>query len=260
MASIDYRLTDARADPQGGADTLHSETLLRLPDCFLCYAPPSDAPEGAPLPSVGNGHITFGSFNNLTKLRPETIAVWAQILERVPGAQLMIKSKPLADEMTRRRYLELFAAEGIGPERVELASWIPSQSGHLGAYSRIDIALDTFPYNGTTTTCEALWMGVPVIALRGDRHAARVGHSLLAAVGMPEFAASSEQAYIEAAVGLAKDRGRLTALRGGLRERLRASPLCDSDAFARNVETAYRDMWRTWCHADPLPQVGEGRG
>jgi len=260
MTAIDYRLTDARADPQGVADSLHSETLLRLPDCFLCYAPPSDAPEVAPPPSAGRGHITFGSFNNLTKLRPETIAVWAQILERLPGAKLTIKSKPLADEKIRRRYLELFAAEGIGPERVEMLSWIPSQSGHLGAYSRIDIALDTFPYNGTTTTCEALWMGVPVIALRGDRHAARVGHSLLAAVGMPEFAVPSTQAYVEAAVDLAKDRSRLAALRGGLRARLRASPLGDAKAFAGHVETAYRDMWRNWCNVGPLPQAGEGRG
>jgi predicted O-linked N-acetylglucosamine transferase (SPINDLY family) len=172
----------------------------------------------------------------------------------------MIKSNPLAEEKTRRGYLELFAAEGIGPERIELVPWIPSLSGHLGAYSRIDIALDTFPYNGTTTTCEALWMGVPVIALRGDRHAARVGHSLLAAVGLPEFAAPSKPAYVEAAVGLANDLGRLTALRSGLRERLRSSPLGDADAFARNVETAYRNMWRTWCNADPLPQAGEGRG
>ncbi len=183
-------------------------------------------------------------------MRPGTIAAWAQILQRVPGAQLMIKSKPLSDEETRRRYLELFAAEGIGAERLDLVSWVPSQSGHLGAYGQIDIALDTFPYNGTTTTCEALWMGVPVIALRGDRHAARVGFSLLAAIGLPEFAVQSKQAYVEAAVGLANDLDRLTALRSALRERMRASPLCDADAFARNVETAYQDMWRTWCNAD----------
>jgi predicted O-linked N-acetylglucosamine transferase (SPINDLY family) len=172
----------------------------------------------------------------------------------------MIKSKTLTDEKIRRSYLKLFAAEGIGPERLDLVSWIPSLSGHLGAYSRIDIALDTFPYNGTTTTCEALWMGVPVIALCGDRHAARVGHSLLAAVGMPELAAPSKQTYVEAAVALANDLDRLKVLRGGLRERLRASPLCDADAFARNIETAYREMWRTWCNVGPLPQAGEGRG
>ena len=250
MTAIDYRLTDAHADPHGDADALHSETLVRLPDCFLCYAPPHDAPEAAPPPHAGSGHITFGSFNNLTKLRPGTIAVWAQILERVPGSRLIVKSKPLVDEKTRRRNLELFAAAGISAERLELVPWIPSQAGHLGAYSRIDIALDTFPYNGTTTTCEALWMGVPVIALRGRRHAARVGLSLLAAVGMPEFAVQSTQAYVEAAVGLANDLDRLTALRGDLRERLRASPLCDAGAFTRHVETAYRDMWRTWCTTD----------
>ncbi len=145
MTAIDYRLTDARADPQGTADALHSETLVRLPDCFLCYAPPPDAPEAAPPPGAGNGHITFGSFNNVTKMRPGTIAAWAQILERVPGAQLMIKSKPLSDEETRRHYLELFAAEGIGAERLDLVSWVPSRSGHLGAYGQIDIALDNLP-------------------------------------------------------------------------------------------------------------------
>ncbi len=247
MSAMDYRLSDAIVDPRGEADSLHSETLIRLPDGFFCYTPPADAPEIVPPPSVENGHITFGSFNNVTKLRPGTIAAWCRVLERVPGARLMIKSKPLADEETRKRYLELFAAEGIGAERLDLVAWVPSQSGHLGAYGQIDIALDTYPCNGGTTTCEALWMGVPVVALRGDRFIARMGDTILSRVGLADLVTADTEGYVETAVALANDHGRLAALRATLRERMHASPLCDARGFAGNVETAYRDMWRTWC-------------
>ena len=247
QSAMDYRISDAIADPEAPGDALYSETLVRLAGGFLCYGPPADAPEIAGSPALDGGHVTFGSFNNLSKVTPPVVAAWARILDAVPGSRLLIKSRPLADEETRARYLEMFAAHGTDTGRVELLSWIPSKSGHLGAYGRVDIGLDPFPYNGTTTTCEAMWMGVPVITLSGDRHAGRVGASILTRVGLTEFITGTAAAYVEAAMKLADDRDRLSELRHGLRRRLRGSLLCDGAAFTRDVEAAYRDMWRQWC-------------
>ena len=237
MAAMGYRFTDAVADPPGAADRAHTETLLRLENGFLCFAPPVDAPDVAPPPSLANGHVTFGSFNHLPKVNPGVVAAWADILKRVPGSRLIVKSRTLADPETRDHYGALFRAEGIEPERVELLSWILSSSGHLGAYGRVDIALDPFPYNGTTTTCEALWMGVPVVTLRGDRHAGRVGASLLTRVGLTELIADTVDDYIDTAVALDPER-----LRDELRRRMADSPLCDAETMTRDVEAAYRRL------------------
>ncbi len=252
QAAMDYRLSDAIADPEGADDALYSETLVRLPNGFLCYAPPADAPEIAGSPALDSGHVTFGSFNNLSKVTPQVVEAWARILDAVPGSRLLIKSRPLADEETRARYLDMFAAHGTDTGRLELLSRIPSKLGHLGAYGRVDIGLDPFPYNGTTTTCEAMWMGVPVITLSGDRHSGRVGTSILTRVGLTEFITGTAAAYVEAAMQLAYVRDRLSELRDGLRRRLQGSPLCDGPAFTRDVEAAYRDMWRKWCAGDDL--------
>ncbi len=249
MSAIDYRLSDETADPEGIAEAHHSETLVRLPGGFLCYGPPAASPEVAPPPAAEIGRVTFGSFNNLTKVTPEVAKTWARILKAVPGSRILIKSKPLADEATRARYLALFAGEGIEADRIELISTIPTLSSHLAAYGKVDIALDPFPYNGTTTTCEALWMGVPVITLRGTRHAARVGASLLAAMGLTDFIAETGEDYIERAAGLANNIDRLANLRKDLRPRMAASPLCDGGTFARNIEAAFREVWRRWCAA-----------
>ncbi len=251
MAAMDYRLVDAVTEPAGEAERASAERLLRLPNGFHCYAPPADAPAVSALPAARTGHVTFGSFNNLAKVTPEVVAAWARILDRVAGSRMVIKSKALSDAGTRARYAGLFAGRGIDPARIELVSWIPSKSGHLGAYEAVDIGLDPFPYNGTTTTCEALWMGVPVVTLVGDRHAGRVGASLLSRVDLGDLAAAGEDAYVETAVGLAEDRERLAALRAGLRPRMAASPLRDAAAFAREVEAAYREMWRRWCEIPP---------
>ena len=247
LPAMDYRLTDAIADPEGVADAQHSETLVRLPNGFLCYAPAGDAPDLDGPPALTTGHVTFGSFNNLAKVSSEVVETWARILDRIPNSRLVIKSRPLADAGTRKRYLEMFVARGIDANRVELCAWIASKSGHLGAYARIDIGLDPFPYNGTTTTCEALWMGVPVITLSGDLHAGRVGASILTRVGHADLVAETEEAYVEKAAALANDLDRLSALRKGLRDRMRQSPLCDADGFARDIEAAYREMWRSAC-------------
>lgn len=244
MAAMDYRMTDAVADPMGVADRLSSETLVRLPRGFHCYQPPVDVPASPEPPSRRTGHVTFGSFNNTSKVTAEVARVWAAILARVPGSRLLVKSAQMADEGTRQRYLGYFTAHGIDPARIELLSRINAADGHLRAYDRVDVALDPFPYNGTTTTCEALWMGVPVVTLLGATHVARVGASLLAHCGLAELIAADEAGYVAAAAALATDAGRLAALRAGMRDRLSAAPLTDYKGFARIVETAYRAMWR----------------
>ncbi len=198
----------------------------------------------APLPSTATGRTTFGSFNNVSKINVSVVALWARLLRALPTARLLIRGEGYASRLT----LERFALQGIEGERLMIEPWASSISEHLAHYSNVDIALDTFPYNGTTTTCDALWMGVPVVTLHGDRHAARVGASLLHAVGLPELVADDADAFMAAAIGLARDPQRLAALRFGLRERMIGSALCDANGFASAMEAAYRAAWRTWCH------------
>jgi predicted O-linked N-acetylglucosamine transferase (SPINDLY family) len=249
LPAIDYRLTCSVADPPGEADARHSERLVRIDPAFLCYRAPAEASPVSPLPARATGHITFGSFNNNAKLSPGTLALWARVLREEPQARLVLKCIQFRDEGTRARARTFLAAAGIPAERIELLPPLPGTSAHLAQYSRIDIALDPLAYNGTATTCEALWMGVPVVSLRGQRHAARVGASILTAIGLERLIAGSDDEYVAIARGLARDRDALAALRAGLRERVRASPLCDGAAFARRVEAAYRGMWRAWCTA-----------
>ncbi len=247
LPAVGYRLTDAWADPPGQTEHLYTETLIRLPHGFLCYQPPADAPSVAPLPAGTAGHVTFGSFNALTKMNGDVLATWAGILRAVPGSRLILKNMVLRDPATCERYREFFAKEEISFDRVELIGWVSSPAEHMALYHRLDLALDTFPYNGTTTTCEALWMGVPVITLAGRVHAGRVGVSLLSQVGLTEFIATDPDDYAARAVRWANDLEGLAHLRAGLRERMAASPLCDGASFARDVEQAYREMWRKWC-------------
>jgi predicted O-linked N-acetylglucosamine transferase (SPINDLY family) len=244
LSAIDYRLVDAVTDPEDEAMPVDSENLVRLGAPFLCYGPPPDAPAPAPPPSLSDSNITFGSFNNPAKLSDATIAVWAELLSRVPGSCLLLKGLPFADASTRARYHDRFLRHGVPSERITLLGNIPDQAQHLALYRGIDIALDAFPYNGVTTTCEALWMGVPVVALRGHRHSGSVAASILASVGLDELIAADVEEYVDIAADLAHDRSRLTHLRSALRSRMAASPLCDASRFARNIEAAYRAMWR----------------
>lgn len=247
LAAIDWRITDARADPPG-EEAFHTERLLRLPESFLCFAAfITQVPEPAPAPVASRGYVTFGSFNNPQKLSPSTARAWARILAAVPRARLLLKSLDFTGADRRASLLDRLAAEGIAPERVELREPQPAMPDHLGSYAEIDIALDPFPYNGTTTTCEAMWMGVPVVTLIGARHAGRVGFDLLSQLGLEELAAPAIDAYVETAVALAGDRARLERLRGTLRERMRGAPLCDAPRFARDFEGGLRMMWRDWC-------------
>ncbi|MBI3710899.1 MAG: tetratricopeptide repeat protein [Proteobacteria bacterium] len=249
--AIGYRLTDAIADPAGEPDHWHTEALVRLADGFICYRPDGAA---AAAPPASGAKLTFGSFNHLSKLNESVVAAWARVLADAPESRLMLKARNLGDAKTRDRIAAAFAQHGIAADRLALVGWAEGVADHLALYREIDVALDSFPYNGTTTTCEALWMGVPVVTLAGDRHAGRVGASLLARVGLDDLVAPSVEAYAKCAVALGRDGERRAALRRELRARMQASPLCDAALFARRIEAAYRDMWRAWCAAARDPR------
>lgn len=243
LAAMDYRLTDAVADPEGETDRYHTEGLVHLPRGFLCYGNPRDSPEVGEPPVLRNGGVTFGCFNNLAKVTPRMVALWAELLRALPGARLLMKSHGLTSEMARRDLQALFSANGIGPGRLELCPFERAFVGHLAKYGEVDIALDVFPYNGTTTTCEALWMGVPVVTLAGRTHVSRVGASLLSHAGMAELVAHNPRQYLEKALQLAGDPERLRTLRRGMRQRLRSSELLDAAGFTRALEAVYRELW-----------------
>jgi protein O-GlcNAc transferase len=242
LAEIDYRLTDAVADPLGAADAWHAEKLVRVPGCFLCYGMPDVLPDVGALPAEANGFVTFGSFNNLAKVSERTMRLWGRVLDAVPGSRLLLKYRSLADAGTRSVVAEMMTRCGINPGRVEMAGHAASREDHLRMYGRVDVALDTTPYCGTTTTCEALAMGVPVVTLAGDAHVSRVGASLMHAMGLWEMVAKSGEEYVGIAVTLAGDLERMKATRIGLRERMRASALCDQGGFSKVMETALREM------------------
>jgi len=250
MTAIDYRFTDALADPPGVTESLHTEQLVRLPRSAWCYLPPATTPAVDPPPSLQAGCITFGSFNILPKITPIVMETWSQILLAVPGSKLLMKNKGLSDASTADQVRGHFECHGIEAQRLIFRSNDASHADHLRSYSQMDIALDPFPYHGTTSTCETLWMGVPVVALAGQTHVARVGVSLLNNVGHAEWVARSPQEYIEIATSLAGDPSRLATIRSSLRDRFRASPLCDYVGFTRHLETAYRQIWERWCSSN----------
>lgn len=244
LKAMDYKIVDSYTDPPGTTEHYYSEKLLRMRNCFLCYAPDGDAPSVSFLPAFKNGRITFGSFNNFAKINKDVIRVWSKILKSVNDSQLVLKSFSFFDKETCRYAIKMFADEGIKEERLELLLPVPSIKEHLEHYGRIDIALDTFPYNGTTTTCEALWMGVPVITLEGKCHAGRVGVSLLSNVGLKEFIARSEEGYINIAVSLSEDIQRLKDLRLSLRDMMKSSPLMDKEGITSGLERCYEEIWK----------------
>lgn len=244
ISAVDYRIVDSITDPPGSDDAA-TERLVRLDPCFLCYRAPTGtlAPLEPRMPA-GEG-VVFGSFNNFMKFNDEVARVWARVVNAVPGARLMLKAAALHDPSVRAQALRRMEAAGLDPARVELIERIVEVGHHLDAYSRVHIALDTFPYAGTTTTCEALHMGVPVVTLApaGALHAQRVGASLLTALGAPEWVATTEDEYVRIAAALAADAAHLAALRATLRPRLHASVLCDEIAFAARFGAALEAMW-----------------
>jgi FkbM family methyltransferase len=257
LPTIDYRLTDHLADPAALAgDRWYTEKLWRLPRSFLCYAPPFEMPPLVAPPALRDGFVTFGSYNARLKIGDESLDLWAAVLRAIPDARLVIKCMKGFDEQLEREALqEEFARRGVERERILTKPSTASFLDHLAAYGDVDICLDTFPYHGTTTTCEALWMGVPVITLAGDRHASRVGVSLLTNVGLPELIAQDVDQFVQLAVRLAADPAALAAMRESMRERLLDSPLTDAAAMARDFEDAIRGMWRVFVAERPAAAV-----
>jgi protein O-GlcNAc transferase len=243
LDTMDHRITDAIADPVGVTDGWHSERLERIDGGFLCYAPQILGEEIPPVvepPSLSTGTVTFGSFNNLAKVNERVIDAWASLLLRVPRSRLLLKARGLGEDPVRRRIWACFEQHGVPADRIELVAPPPGTGDHLATYGRVDIGLDPFPYNGTTTTCEALWMGVPVVGFAGVVHASRVGASILARVGLDDLSAPTLEASLDVAARLAADPDRLRELRRTMRERMAASPLMDPRRLAREIEAAYQ--------------------
>lgn len=250
LSTMDYRLTDTHLEPPAGnqiADT--NEKPWMIPDCWTCYEPPADFPEVNDLPSGKGSPFTFGSLNNSCKINDEVLGAWARILRARPAARLLLLAKQGSH---RRRFTEALTKLGVAPEQLCFADYLPStpdlsQGALLARYHEIDLALDTFPYGGMTTTLDALWMGVPVVSLVGQSNLGRAGLSILSNVGLADFAAPSVDAYIDLAIKTAQDKPALAALRAGLRSRMQASPLLDAQGFTQKVEAAFQGMWLEWC-------------
>ncbi len=245
-ATIDYVIADDRLLPPQ-AEKFYTEKILRIPFAH-CYRPTLEPPPIRVLPAAQSGVVTFGSMNVLPKVGRRAIRAWSRILQSVGNSRLLVKAGfPFRDPDVRKAFLARLAEQGIGAERVTLMEWSPDYRGHMDVYNAIDIALDSFPYCGVTTTYEALSMGVPVVTLAGARVLDRYASDILGTVGFDDGIASTEDDYVARAVDLASDIERLRKLRSSLRERLFASPACDATRFARSIETVLRSAWRDWC-------------
>jgi predicted O-linked N-acetylglucosamine transferase (SPINDLY family) len=250
VTAIDYLLADPVAvTPEGEA--YFTEKIWRLPEVFSCFSAPdlgASTPEVSPLPALQNGYVTFGSFNNLAKLNDKVLALWARILQRLPGSRLFLKTRQLGEPDTVQAMRDKFAAHGIGAERLILEGHSP-RAELLAAYQRVDIVLDPFPYTGCTTTAEALWMGVPVLTKLGDTFLGRQSASFLHAAGLQHWIAADDDDYVACAIACVDDLPALSRLRQGLRQQVLASPVYDADRFAGHFEAALRGMWMDWCAA-----------
>jgi predicted O-linked N-acetylglucosamine transferase (SPINDLY family) len=247
LDTFDYRFTDPLLDPPGSQDGFYSEKSVGLPDTYWCYAADERSPEVNSLPALASGEVTFGCLNNFSKVSPDVLDVWMQLLRSLPNSRLILHAH---EGSHRQRVRDLLQHQGIDPRRLKFAGKV-SLPEYFALHRQIDIGLDPFPYNGGTTTCDALWMGVPVVTLTGRTAVGRGGASVLRNVGLPELVAETPQQYVEIALALAADLPRVAELRRTLRARMQASPLMDAPRFAQNVEAAYREMWRNWCAAEP---------
>jgi predicted O-linked N-acetylglucosamine transferase (SPINDLY family) len=242
LAAIDYLLADRFHVPVAAEKHL-AETVLRLPDGYLCYEPPSYAPPVGPLPAEVPGRVTFGAFHSTAKITAQVIATWAEIMRQLPQARLVVKSHWLDDAGVRHHLATSFAAHDIAAERLELLGNTGHRQ-HLEQYNLVDLGLDSVPYSGGLTTCEACWMGVPVVTCPGETFASRHSLSHLSNIGMTETITSDLADYVSTAVRLARDLPRLAGLRAGLRERMAQAPLCDADRFTGQLATTLRQAWR----------------
>jgi protein O-GlcNAc transferase len=249
MTRIDYRITDARADPPGEADRLHTEKLLRLPHSLWCYRPPVPSTSDGPAPSAEpprarNGFFTFGSFNQPAKLSLTARRLWAEILKRTPGSRLLLLGVPRGQ--AAEALMEEFTRQGVDAGRISIEPRRPLEE-YFRSLRSVDLALDPMPYSGGTTTCDTLWMGTPVLTLPGARSVSRSASSILGTLGLQDWIATTPEDYVTQAVRAAGDAAWFTGARRSLRERMRASPLMDEAGFARAMEGLFREMWRAWC-------------
>jgi protein O-GlcNAc transferase len=251
MSSMDYFISDPYTSPSGSGQ-LFSERVLHLPHSRFCFSPPPYAGDVAPSPMLSNGFATFGSFNRLPKLSSQVLDAWAAILHAVPSSRLLLKAAALADESVCKQFIDRFTQRGVDAVRLDLRG-TSAHHDMFGEYGHMDIALDPFPFNGGMTTLEALWMGVPVVALEGNTVVSRQSYSALANIGLAETLAFADvSSYVAGAVGLASDPARLVELRSQIRQRMAASPLCQPQQFTSDLEALYRQMWRAWCNGERL--------
>lgn len=246
MAAIDYRISDHEIDPDA-LTAFSSEQVVRLTDTYYCFRPPDGTPEVGPLPAVLRGYVTFGSFNNIVKLDAQTIELWARVLNALPLAKLFLKTRSLADAQMRQHIAARFLRHGVAEDRLILRGWEAQTEHHLAQYNSVDIALDPAHYNGATTTCEALLMGVPVVTLRGETHLSRLGASVLSATGLPQLVAATGEQFVDKCVALAQDLPGLAIMRRDLRTQVRSSALMNEAGFTRALEREYRNIWASWC-------------
>lgn len=250
LPQMDYVLADKYVLPESEADHF-VEKVCRLPDCYYCYMPPLDAPEIEVLPASRKQSITFGCFNNRSKITSDVIRCWSSVLQSIPDSMLFLKTKELSGEMERDCLREEFSAFGIGPERLRLEGASPRQD-YWAAYHSVDLALDPFPFPGGVTSLDGLWMGVPVLTMKGHRFIGHQGEMILRNLGLPDWIASDEDDYVVKAIAFSDDVAVLSVLREGLRERMRQSALCQPERFARNFEVAVRNMWQEWCQSSAV--------
>jgi predicted O-linked N-acetylglucosamine transferase (SPINDLY family) len=247
VTAIDYRFTDPYLDPPGLNDQFYVEESVRLPQCYWCYRAPAGVPELNPSPAAGAGHVTFGSMNNFAKVTDALLKTWTDLLNALPTAHMLIHAKAGSH---RERVQKIFTEAGIAAERLGFINRLPVGE-YFMQFHRFDVGLDTFPYGGGTTTCDALWMGVPVVSRFGQRAVSRAGLSILSNVGLPQLVVDSDERYIATAIKLASDVPKLAEMRANLRQQMSASPLMDGKRFARDVEAAFREMWKRWCAKPP---------
>ena len=251
LTAIDHRLSDPYLDPPDGDDSVYSEQTVRLPHSFWCYDPLENGDvQVSALPTLERRVITFGCLNNFCKINPRIVSLWAQVLGQVPESRILLLATP-GNHVGRT--LDQFREQGIDSSRIEFATRLPRRN-YLELYHRIDIGLDSFPYNGHTTSLDSFWMGVPVVTLVGQTAVSRAGWCQLSNLGLTELAGKTPDEFVRIAVELARDLPRLKELRSRLRQRMEQSPLMDASQFARSIEAAYREMWHKWC------QTGSSRG
>jgi predicted O-linked N-acetylglucosamine transferase (SPINDLY family) len=245
LRAIDYLLADRHVIPPG-AERDYPDRVLRMPDSYICYDPPAEAPAVGPLPARSAGHVTFASFNNPAKITPDVVDLWAEILRQASNAKILLKYQGLGDDGTQRRLRGQFAERGTSADRIEFRGW-SSFVDLLAEHNRVDIALDPFPFSGGATSCNALWMGAPLVTWPGETFASRHGLSYLSSLGLTELIARDRDDYVRLAVELAGDLDRLASLRARLRQQMANSPLCDGRRHAAGLLHVLRELWRSYC-------------